>query len=193
MCHALHCVDDSTWPINFWTNRYVGLLCYALAANDLFSFLTAAETMLVPFHGNGTYWYGCCRPSDLQDHWAGGTSAQQKYFCFRKISWGRGHQLALRSVLNTSFLLGTLRMDPTEVLWQEPNLDPPFWHCFTKWPAHFCVHLQTNTRNLDVLQVFYVSICILTESKRRICIKKQFHFVWRNIVGSIAPTFSISD
>lgn len=73
--------------------------------------------------GTGTVDPVICKTTGQAD----GTSAQQKYFCFRKkISWEGGHELAVKSVLNTPFLLGTLRMDPSEVLWQEPNLDPSF-------------------------------------------------------------------
>lgn len=50
----------------------------------------------------------------------------QRYLLEKEISWERGHQLAMKSVLNSPFLLGNLRMDYDEVLWQDPNLGPSF-------------------------------------------------------------------
>lgn len=129
MYHGLHCVADSSWPINFGRNRCVGLLGNALPTSDVFSSLTLAETLLLPLHHKGPTGTGAVE-GDLQGQ-EGGTAAQQKYFYFRKkISWERGHQLALKSVLNTPFLLGTLRMDPNEVLWEEPNFGPPLLMLF---------------------------------------------------------------
>lgn len=55
------------------------------------------------------------------------TTGQVVHQLNRKIfALGRrsaGHRLAMKSVLNTPFLLDTLRMDPNEDLW---HLDPPF-------------------------------------------------------------------
>lgn len=129
MYHGLHCVDDSTWPINSWTNRCVRLLRDASPC-DLLIFLTVAEIMLFPLHHNGTYWYECCRPSDLQDHWAGGTSAQQKYFCFsKKISWSSiSHEVCSQYPIS----FGHFENGPQ---WRPLAPGPPFWHCFTKWPS----------------------------------------------------------
>lgn len=157
MCHGLHCIADSSWPINFWTNRCVGLLCNALPTSNVFSSLTLAETLLLPLHHKGPTGTGAVDPAICKARQV--VQQLNRNFCFsKKISWERGYQLAMKSVLNTPFLLGTLRMDPNEVLWQEPNLDTPF-DVVSPNDLHTSVYTSRPTQGMQVSCRFYMLVC----------------------------------